>query len=125
MQDEREDNILCRTLWLSSQLYRECPSALLLPHPTKQLPPFPRKSTWQIEVGNITETITEPDNLDDTEDQIPDIQSNVWASSGGCIALTADMILGQHVASSTGWFLYGQRDIIRNQGARSTPIGHW
>lgn len=97
MQDDHED-ILCRTLWLSPQPYRECSSVPPLLHPTKRLPPFPRKSTWQIAAGNVTETTTEPDNSDDSEAQIPDIQRNVWATSGGSTARTAEMMLGQHIA---------------------------
>lgn len=58
---------------------------------------LPRKFTWQIEAGSNTETITEPDNSDDSEAQIPDIQSNVRASSGGSTVLTAEVMLDQHV----------------------------
>lgn len=83
-----------------AQPYRGCSagSAPHLLHPTKGLPPFPRKFTWQIEAGSNTETIIEPDNSDDSEAKIPDIQSNVRASSGGSTVLTAEMMLGQHAA---------------------------
>lgn len=48
-----------------------------MPHLTKSLPPFPRKFTWQTEAGSTTETIIEPDNSDDSEAKIPDIQSTL------------------------------------------------
>lgn len=75
----------------STQPYGGCSSGSVpsLLHPTKRLPPFPRKFTWQIVAGSNTETITEPDNSDDSEAKIPDIQSNVRASSGGSTVLTA------------------------------------
>lgn len=59
-------------------------------------PLLPRKSTWQTEAGNVTETTTEPGKSDDSEAQIPDLQRHVWASSG--TAPTAERMLGQHAA---------------------------
>lgn len=82
----------------SAQHYRGCSGSVpSLLHPTKRLTPFPRKFTWQLEAGSDTETITEPGKSDDSEAQIPAIQSNVRASSGGSRVLTAEVMLGQQV----------------------------
>lgn len=65
---------LCRTLRLSAQPYRQCSgSAPPLLHPTKRLPLFPRKSSWRIEAGSLTEIIIAPENSNDSEAKIPDI----------------------------------------------------
>lgn len=86
--------------------------------------PFPRKFTWQTEAGSITETITEPDNSDD-------LRPN---------SLTSRVKLGPALVAVPLWLLkwcwasmslvelaplWGERYIIRNQGAQSIPIGHW
>lgn len=51
-----------------------------------------------MQAGSNTETIVETGKSDDSEAQILDTQSHVRASPGGSIALTAEMMLGQHVA---------------------------
>lgn len=93
-------------------------------HPTKRLPPFPRKFTWQTEAGSTTETITEPDNSDA-------LRPN---------SLTSRVKLGPALVAVPLWLLkwcwasmslvelaplWGERYIIRNQGAQSIPTGHW
>lgn len=108
------------------QPYRDCSPRSAPPwfHLTKWLPPFPRAFTWQIEAGSIKETITEPDNSDDLRPK----------------SLTYRVMLGPALAAVPLWLLkwcwasmslielaplWGERYIIRNQGAQSIPTGHW
>lgn len=115
--------ILCRTLGstLRGLFFWIC---TFLASSYQRLPPFPRKFTWQIEAGSNTETITEHDNSDDSEAKIPDIQSNVRASS---VAVPFWLLKWCWASMSLVELapLWGERYIIRNQGAQSIPIGHW
>lgn len=91
---------LCRILWLSPLNLQRRLSEICTSLTTccQKITTLSINFAWQIEAGSRTEIIIKPDSSDDSEAQVPASQGNVTASSVGNTALTAKMMLGQHVA---------------------------